>query len=96
LIDTVEGSLQDQLSLDNLTTTPRFHSQASYIRCLAYVLNRIVKKLLEILKSGNRISAELAIKQIENRQYLNTTDSALARLRVLALWISGTPERKSQ
>jgi len=97
LIDTVENGLQDQFShLDNLSNTPRFHGQASYIRCLAHVLNRIVKKLLETLKSGNRASAELAIEQVTNRQYLNTTDSALARLQVLVLWVSGTPERKSQ
>jgi hypothetical protein len=97
LIDAIENSLQDQFSNpDNLTNTPRFHGQISYIRCLAHVLNRIVKKLFETLKSGNCASAELAIEQVTNCQYLNTTDSAFARLRVLALWILGTPKRKSQ
>ncbi|KAN0072167.1 hypothetical protein V8E54_009896 [Elaphomyces granulatus] len=54
--------------------------RASFIRCLAHILNLIVKKLLETLKSGNRASAEESIQQVDNRQYLSTTDSALARL----------------
>jgi len=81
LMDAIENSLQDQISnSDNPINTPRFHGQASYIRCLAHILNRIVNKLLETLKSGNRASAEHAIDQVKNRQYLSTTDSALARL----------------
>jgi len=96
LIDSIENGLQDRFSSLDSTHTPRFHSQASYIRCLAYILNLIVKKLLKTLKSGDRTSAELAIEQVLKRRYLNTTDSALARLRVLAIWISQTPERKSQ
>ena len=97
LVDAVENGLRDQFPpSDNHTNTPRFQGQESYIRCLAHVLNLIVKKLLQTLKSGNRTSAELAISQVENREYLNTTDPPLARLRVPALWISWTPERKSQ
>src|SRR5207249_1890858 len=74
----------------------RFYGQSSYIRCIAHVLNRIVKKILETLKSGDRTSADNAIELVLKRQYINTTDSALARLRVLAIWISRSPERKSQ
>ena len=97
LMDAVESGLQDKFSLsENETNTIRFQGRESFIRCLAHVLNLIVKKLLETLKSGNRASALESIRQVDNRQYLDTTDSALARLRVLALWISDTPERKSQ
>ncbi|OXV05588.1 hypothetical protein Egran_06644 [Elaphomyces granulatus] len=97
LVDTVENGLRDRFSLpDNEIDTPRFQGRASFVRCLAHILNLIVKKLLETLKSGNRASAEQSIHEVENRLYLNTTDSALARLRVLALWISWTPGRKSQ
>ncbi len=74
----------------------RFHGQDSFIRCLAHVLNLIVKKILSTLKSRNRKSAEASIELVSQYRYLNTTDSALARLRVLAIWISWTPERKSQ
>ncbi|KAN0079116.1 Ribonuclease H-like domain containing protein, partial [Elaphomyces granulatus] len=93
-----ENGRRDRFSLsDNETNTTRFQGRANLIRCLAHILNLIVKKLLETLKSGNRASAEESIQQVDNRQYLSTTsDSALARLRVLALWISGTPGRKSQ
>jgi hypothetical protein len=68
-------------------TTLRFHRQESFIRCLAYILNLIVKKILATLKSGDCRSAEASIELVSQYRYLNTTDSALARLRVLAIWI---------
>ena len=81
LIDTIENSLQDRFSnLGNIIYTLCFHSQASYVRYLVYILNLIVKKLLKTLKSGDRASTELVIEQVSKCQYLNTTDSALARL----------------
>jgi hypothetical protein len=97
LIDEVNTGLHERLpTTDILANTPRFYSQSSYIRCIAYVLNRIVKKILETLKSGNRTSANNTIELVSKLQYLNTEDSALARLQVLAIWILQLPERKSQ
>jgi hypothetical protein len=48
------------------------------------------------LKAGDRASANDAIELVSKRQYIETDDSVLARLRVLAIWISRSPERKSQ
>ena len=97
LMDVVESGLLERFpGKDNLSNTPRFHGQTSYIRCIAHVLNRIVKSILKTLNSGDRISANEAIELVSTGQYINTTDSALARLRVLIIWISRSPERKSQ
>jgi len=60
LMDAVENSLelQDQFSNpDKQTSAPRFQGRASFVRCLAHILNIIVKKLLETLKSGNRLQS---------------------------------------
>ncbi len=96
LMDEVEVGLHERFpGIDNTSNTPRFHGQSSYIRCIAHVLNRIVK-ILKTLNLGDRTSANNAIELVSNQQYINTTDSALARLRVLAIWISRSPERKSQ
>lgn len=65
LIDKVDIGLHEQLpTTDVLANTPCFYSQSSYIRCIVYILNRIVKKILETLKSGNCISANNTIKLI--------------------------------
>jgi len=96
-MDIVESSLLAQFPrTDNLSNTPRFHGQASYIRCIAHVLNRIVKLILKTLNSRDRASANDAIELVSTGQYISTTDSPLARLRVLVIWISRSPERKSQ
>jgi hypothetical protein len=70
LMDAVENDLRDRFSnSDNQTNAPRFQGQANFVRCLAHILNLIVKKLLETLKSGNCASAEHSIIQVEHRQY---------------------------
>lgn len=94
LVEELNSSLYEKFAKG--PNTLRFCGQESYIRCLAHVLNLIVKKLLVTLRSGDRRSAEASIELVSQNRYLNTTDSALARLRVLAIWISWTPERKGQ
>jgi hypothetical protein len=74
----------------------RFHGQDSFIRCIAHVLNRIVKLILTTLNSGDRATATNSIELVSDGQYLSTSDSPLARLRVLVIWISRSPERKKQ
>ena len=64
LINKVECGLREQFLLSESSNTPQFQGQDSYIRCLAHVLNLIVKKLLETLKSGDRKSAKESIELI--------------------------------
>ena len=96
LIDTIDSSLVEHFPSSSLSNVPRFHSQSSYIRCIAHILNWIVKLILKTLNSRDRTSANDAIELVSNGQYIRMTDLALARLRVLIIWISRSPERKSQ
>jgi hypothetical protein len=67
LMDEVETGLSKRFpSIDNISNTPRFHGQDSYIRCIAYVLNLIVKLILKTLNLGDRASINNAIELMLN------------------------------
>jgi hAT family C-terminal dimerisation region len=62
---------------------------------LAHVLNLIVKDILSELGSGNRAEANTACDSLgDGGSY--TAKSALDKLRVLALWVQRSPQRKQQ
>ncbi|KAK9364418.1 ribonuclease H-like domain-containing protein [Lipomyces kononenkoae] len=67
----------------------------SYIRCLAHILNLIVKDILRVLKSGNVEEASAACDNLRDGKSIGT-QTALARLRILALWIDRTPQRRQK
>ncbi|CEL08111.1 hypothetical protein ASPCAL11264 [Aspergillus calidoustus] len=73
----------------------RFLGIDSYIRCLAHVLNLIVSDILSAMKSGDHRSAAEACDLLQENQKIGQ-HSALARLRIMALWISRTPQRRQQ
>jgi hypothetical protein len=73
----------------------RFQGVDSYIRCLAHVLNLIVGDILSALKSGDHRSAMEACDLLQENKKIGQY-SALARLRIMALWISRTPQRRQQ
>ena len=85
LMSEVEVRLREWFLSIESSNTLRFCGQDSYIRCIAHVLNRIVKKLLETLKSGDCKSADASVELLLQYQYLNIQDSALARLQVLVI-----------
>ena len=67
LMDEVETGLSKRFpSIDNISNIPRFHGQDSYIRCIAYVLNLIVKLILKTLNLGDRVSINNAIELMLN------------------------------
>lgn len=69
----------------------RFQGVDSYIRCLAHVLNFIVSDILSAMKSGDHKSAIEACDLLWQNK--NTRrHSALAQLRIMALWILKTPQ----
>lgn len=73
----------------------RFQGVDSYIRCIAHILNLIVSDILSTLKAGDHASAAEACEIIlENKEIEQM--SALARLRIMTLWIARTPQRKQQ
>ena len=73
----------------------RFNGVDSYVRCLAHVLNLIVSDILSALKSGDHKSAIEACDLLQDNKKIGR-HSALSRLRIMALWISRTPQRRQQ
>jgi hypothetical protein len=71
----------------------QFQGLDSYVRCLAHILNLIVKDILQALKSGTAEEADAICDRIRDGKPMQT-QSALARLRVLALWINRSPGRR--
>lgn len=75
--------------------TLRFQGTDSYIRCSAHVLNLIVSDVLSMLKAGDHTSATVACDLMQENKEIGP-QSPLARLRIMALWIARTPQRKQQ
>ena len=73
-----------------------FKGDQSFIRCLAHILNLIAKAILKALNAGSHKDAkkliyEMAEKKIES--FTNTPRSAIARLRLIVLWILASEQR---
>lgn len=77
------------------TSALRFQGADSYIRCTAHVLNLIVRDILVTLKAGDHSSAAAACDLLQESKDFGP-QSPLARLRIMALWIARTPQRKQQ
>jgi hypothetical protein len=91
------------LTLEEKSLQPiRFRGVDSYIRCLAHILNLIVKDILRSLKSGSVSEANEICENLQsgNSQSGNSlsisSQSALSRLRILAIWISRSPQRRQE
>ena len=69
----------------------QFHGINSFIRCLAHILNLIVKEILRSLKSGTYKEAVKICNHLHDENL--STESALSRLRILAVWIHRSPQR---
>jgi hypothetical protein len=84
----------------------RFRGVDSYIRCLAHILNLIVKDILRSLKSGSVSEANEICDNLQSRNSQSgnsqstspsiSSQSALSRLRILAIWISRSPQRRQE
>ncbi|KAJ5994681.1 hypothetical protein N7481_001658 [Penicillium waksmanii] len=70
----------------------------SYIRCLAHIINLIVKDILLDLKSGSAEEASSFCNNLdkgEDQPCEFQSLGPLAKLRILALWIQRSPQRPS-
>ncbi|KAK9358803.1 glycosyl hydrolase family 49-domain-containing protein [Lipomyces starkeyi] len=75
----------------------RFRGLDSYVRCLAHILNLIVQDILHALKSGNAGQASAMCDNLSNREPCSFEDQGvLARLRIVALWIDRSPQRRQK
>jgi hypothetical protein len=65
---------------------PLFCGLGSYIRCLAHIINLIVKGILLTLKSSNTEEAAAICDNLDNREHHSfPAIEPLAKLRILAL-----------
>ena len=87
--------LSEKLKARGGDTTLLYQGLDSYVRCLAHILNLIVKDILKALKSGDVEEAQDACDSLQNGRSI-TAQTALAKLRVLALWISRHPQRRQK
>lgn len=88
-------SLSDRPRVEDAIPAPLYGGLDSYIRCLAHVLNLIVKDILRNLRSGMMEQAQVTCDCLQTGNLI-TDHSAIGRLRVLALWIKGSPQRRQK
>jgi hypothetical protein len=72
---------------------PQFLGLDSYIRCLAHILNLIVKDILRALQSGTIHEALEICNHLDDQDL--STETALSRIRILAIWISRSNQRRA-
>ncbi|KAJ5082681.1 hypothetical protein N7532_011724 [Penicillium argentinense] len=72
-----------------------FCGLGSYVRCLAHIINLIVKDILSALKSGNTEEATSICDNLDRGEHHSFhTLEPLAKLRILAIWIHRSPQRR--
>lgn len=90
-------SILSQNLRQKLGVYPLFRGSESYVRCLAHILNLIVKDILETLKSGNVEEAHVMCDHFKEGEQLSVgSQEPLARIRILALWIHRSPQQRQK
>lgn len=74
---------------------PQFDGLNSFIRCFAHVVNLIVRDILKQLKSSDTSSAHMMCDGLNSGLDIGA-ETPLSRLRILAIWISRSPQRQQQ
>ena len=74
----------------------RYQGESSFIRCLAHILNLIVKEFLTILKASDITADYQIVNDLEKNLSVIQLQSAFSRIRILTLYISATSERKKE
>jgi hAT family C-terminal dimerisation region len=77
----------------------RFRGRASFIPCLAHVINLICKDILASLKAGSAHEAQVIFESLPAQKSQSSErelsiKSAIVKIRLLVLWISDSPQRK--
>ena len=75
-----------------------FKGDESFIRCLAHVLDLVAKSMLKVLNAGSHRETKSVIEQMradkrETFRINETPKSAIARLRLIVLWILASKQR---
>jgi hypothetical protein len=77
----------------------RFRGRDSFIGCLAHILNLICKDILVSLKAGSVRDAHVILDEMPSQKDHSaekplSTKGAIVKIRLLALWISHSPQRR--
>ncbi|OXV12028.1 hypothetical protein Egran_00212 [Elaphomyces granulatus] len=80
----------------NTRPVMRYQEEASFVRCLAHILNLIVKEFLATLKASNAAADSLIVEDLQNNLSLAEPHSAFSRVRILALYVSASSARKKE
>ncbi|KAJ5413906.1 hypothetical protein N7509_000533 [Penicillium cosmopolitanum] len=67
--------------------------KAHYIRCLAHILNLIVKDILRVLRSSDAHEASRICDQLNDEDL--SAETALSRIRIFAVWVSRSNKRRA-
>jgi hypothetical protein len=92
----------NDITMANSPFEPRermeFKGDKSFVRCLAHILNLVAKAIFKELKAGSHKEAkkliqEMAKKRIDFFKPEDTPRSAIARLRLIVLWLLASEQR---
>ncbi|EED12102.1 hypothetical protein TSTA_001730 [Talaromyces stipitatus ATCC 10500] len=86
-------------SLFRMKPLMRFQGRNSFIGCLAHILNLICKDILVSLKTGTVRDAHVILNEMPSQkdhspETLISMKGAIVKIRLLALWISNSPQRR--
>ena len=86
------------LPYGNTQPVMRYQGESSFVRCLAHILNLIVKEFLATLKAGDFEADYQIVEDLKNFLSLDSLQlqSAFSCLHILILYVSATSERKKQ
>jgi hypothetical protein len=82
--------------LGNARPVMRYQGEASFVRCLAHILNLIVKEFLGTLRASNAAADSRIVEDLQKHLSLEELPSAFSRIRILALYVSASSERKKE
>lgn len=86
-------SLESRLGI----ARPLYRGMASYIRCLAHILNLVVQDILSYLKSMTCAQADRVCDKIQRYGFdTNMDQSVLGRLSIFAVWVARSNQRRER
>jgi hypothetical protein len=95
--EVMASELYNSLKAENPEKEPLFQGEEGFVRCLAHILNLIVKDILRTLKSDNIDEAFSACNDLRDRIFSRFASTGpLAKLRIFALWIDRSPQRRQK
>jgi hypothetical protein len=89
------NTLNGKIDTGNVQNKIQFYGLDSYIRCLAHIRTLIVKDILRALRSGSTEEAHVVCDSLRAGEPIKA-QTALAKLRILALWIDRSPQRREK